>query len=46
MKEEQNKRKEIVNLEVETESVCLMVSDRMVPEMLSLLSKVDFLLTI
>lgn len=46
MKEEQNKRKDVLNLEVETESVCPTVSDRMVPEMLSLLSKVDFLLTI
>jgi len=44
--EEQNKRKDTFRLEVETESICLIVSDRVVPQTLSSLNKVDLLLTI
>lgn len=46
MREEQNKRKGMFHLEVETESICVIVSDRMVPQTLSSLNKADLLLTI
>lgn len=46
VREEQNKRKDAFHFEVETESICLIVSDRTVPQMLSSLNKVDLLLTI
>lgn len=46
MREEQNKRKDTFHVEVETESICPIVSDRTVPQTLSSLNKVDLLLTI